>query len=62
MVLFVRPVFRASAAERSVRSDSLFVPATGVMAPAGVTTGGAVTNVNNCWASINRISSLHNRR
>ena len=51
-VLLVRPVLRAVAAERSVRSASLFVPATGTTSPWGIFTGTAVTNVNSSWASI----------
>ena len=47
-VLLVRPVLRAWAGLRSVRSASLFVPATGWLAPFGCAAGLAVTKVNSC--------------
>ena len=34
----------------------------GSVSPSGFATGSAVTNVNSCFASISRISSLHSRR
>ena len=61
-VLLVRPVLRASAALRSVRSPSLFVPGTGTTSPVGVSTGAAVTNVKSYSASISRINSLASSR
>ena len=45
-VLLVRPVLRASAGFRSVRSASLFVPPTGMVMPLGCFGGDAVTKVN----------------
>lgn len=62
IVLLVRPVSRASAGPRKVRSASLFVPAAGLLSPLGCADGGAVTNVKSCWASIKRITSRTSRR
>ena len=60
--LFVRPVSRACAGPRKTCSAGLLVPGTGIVSPRGVSTAGAVTNVNNCLAAINRISSLQSKR
>src|SRR5438105_4382642 len=61
-VLLVRPVLRALAGLRSVRSASLFVPPTVWISPLGCSTGLAVTKVNNSSASSSRITSLTSRR
>ena len=61
-VLLVRPVFRAVAAPRKVRSASLFVPDTGWLAPFGWVAGGVVTKVNSCSYSAKRITSLTSKR
>ena len=55
-VLLVRPVLRAVAAPRNVRSASLFVPATGWLLPFGCVASLAVTKVNSC--NFSSVSSL----
>ncbi len=65
MVLFVRPVFRAFGGGARSGALGFIIRASHSRCDAAGwrhVTGGAVTNVNSCWFSISRISSLHNRR